>query len=133
MFIYAAVLAAAVFVLQWLEYQYVSKVFATEIYIVLLVVGFLAFGIWLGRQLTPRSHPSEFKRNEVAIKSLGITRREHAVLSELAKGQSNKQIADALHVSANTVKTHISNLYEKLDVGQRLHAVQKARDLRIIP
>lgn len=69
----------------------------------------------------------------LALQSLGITKREHAVLEQLALGHSNKQIAAALNVSPNTVKTHIARLYDKLEVNQRVQAVQKAKDLRLIP
>lgn len=69
----------------------------------------------------------------LALQSLGITKREHAVLEQLALGHSNTQIAAALNVSPNTVKTHIARLYDKLEVNQRVQAVQKAKDLRLIP
>ncbi len=131
--IYAGLLAAAAFALQWIEYQYMTKVFATEFYIALIGIGFLVLGLWLGRVLTPDRRSPDFALNEAALKSLGITKREYAVLEHLAGGQSNKQIAQSLHVSPNTVKTHVSRLYEKLEVSQRVQAVQKAKDLELIP
>lgn len=131
--IWAALLAAAAFALQWIEYQYLTRAFATEFYIVLIGAAFLALGLWLGRVLTPARPAAEFALNEAALQSLGITQREHAVLEQLALGHSNKQIAAALHVSPNTVKTHIARLYDKLEVNQRVQAVQKAKDLRLIP
>ncbi|NQY98508.1 MAG: response regulator transcription factor [Henriciella sp.] len=131
--IWAALLAAAAFALQWIEYQYLTRAFTTEFYIVLIGIAFLALGLWLGRVLTPSQRAPDFALNEAALQSLGITKREYAVLEQLASGQSNKQIASALHVSPNTVKTHISRLYEKLDVSQRVQAVQKAKDLQLIP
>lgn len=131
--IYATLLALAVFGLQWVEYQYVTKVFTVEIYILLIGMAFMALGLWLGRVLTPQSRAPEFTLNEAALKSLGITKREYDVLEQLAGGQSNKAIADTLHVSPNTVKTHIARLYEKLEVSQRVQAIQKAKDLQLIP
>lgn len=131
--IYAGFLAAAAFALQWIEYQYMIRAFTTEFYIVLIGIAFTALGLWLGRTLTPDRRASEFALNDAALRSLGITRREYAVLEQLASGQSNKEIANALHVSPNTVKTHISKLYEKLEVSQRVQAVQKAKDLQLIP
>ncbi|MCR9079751.1 MAG: LuxR C-terminal-related transcriptional regulator [Hyphomonadaceae bacterium] len=131
--IYAGVLAAAAFVLQWIEYQYMVHAFATEFYIVLIGIGFTALGLWVGRALTPDRRAPDFALNEAALQSLGITKREHRVLEQLASGQSNKEIASALHVSPNTVKTHIAKLYDKLDVSQRVQAVQKAKDLQLIP
>lgn len=131
--IYAGLLALLVFGLQWLEYQYMARTFATEIYIVLIALGFAALGIWLGRMLTPQARSKAFHLNQAALKTLEITKREYAVLERLAAGHSNKQIADLLQVSPNTVKTHVARLYEKLDVNQRLQAVQKAKDLQLIP
>ena len=131
--IYAGLLAVLVLGLQWLEYQYMARSFTTEIYIVLIALGFAALGIWLGRVLTPQPKTETFSLNQAALETLGITKREYAVLERLADGHSNKQIADLLHVSPNTVKTHIAKLYEKLDVNQRLQAVQKAKDLQLIP
>jgi len=131
-FLYALALAAVAFALQWIEYQYLTKAFTTEIYIFLIGVGFTALGLWIGRALTQSAPAPEFALNEAALKSLGITQREHAVLEQMAEGQSNKEIAQKLHVSPNTVKTHVSRLYEKLDVNQRVQAVQKAKELRLI-
>lgn len=131
--IYALALAALAFILQWIEYQYLTRAFTTEFYILLIGIGFTALGLWLGRMLTSTPKASKFELNEAALKSLGITKREHAVLEQLAGGQSNKEIAESLHVSPNTVKTHVSRLFEKLEVKQRLQAVQKARELQLIP
>ena len=132
-FLYALALAAVAFALQWIEYQYMIRAFTTEFYIVLIGIGFTALGLWLGRALTPDRRAPDFVLNDAALQSLGITKREHAVLEQLANGHSNKEIANVLHVSPNTVKTHISNLYEKLEVSQRVQAVQKAKDLQLIP
>lgn len=130
---YALALAAAAFVLQWVEYQYMAHAFSTEIYIVLIGIAFTTLGLWLGRTLTPQRAAAEFSLNEAALRSLGVTKREFVVLEQLAGGRSNKEIAQVLHVSPNTVKSHVAHLYEKLDVSQRVQAVQKARELRLIP
>ena len=65
--------------------------------------------------------------------SLGLTGQEMKVLEKLAEGQSNKEIARILGLSPNTVKTHIANLFAKLEVARRTEAVAKARDLHLIP
>lgn len=131
--IYAAALAAGAFALEWLEYKYVTRVFAPEFYIVLIALGFAAIGVWAGYRLTPRRTSGAFERNTAALKSLGVTDREFAVLECLAAGDSNKEIARRLDVSPNTVKTHVANLYAKLEVERRTQAIQKARELAIIP
>ena len=55
------------------------------------------------------------------------------MLDLLAKGHTNQEIADAIFVSANTVKTHLAHLYHKLEVSRRTQAVQKARELNLTP
>src|SRR4029079_54194 len=54
------------------------------------------------------------------LKKLGITQREHEVLIKMAEGLSNQEIADALFLSESTVKTHVSNIFFKMDVKRRL-------------
>jgi DNA-binding NarL/FixJ family response regulator len=131
--IYAAILAAGAFALQWLEYKYIARTFAPEFYVVLIALAFTGLGIWAGHRLTPKPNPSSFERNEAAAKALGLTGRECLMLEHLAAGQSNKEIARTLDVSPNTVKTHIANLYAKLEVARRTQAIQKARELRLLP
>ncbi len=129
--IYAIILATAAFALEWLDFKQFTRTFATEIYIVLIALAFAALGVWVGIQLTPRKATEPLVVNEAAIQSLGLTRRERAVLDCLMTGQSNKEIARSLGVSPNTVKTHISNLYSKLGVERRADAVNLARDLNL--
>jgi DNA-binding NarL/FixJ family response regulator len=62
----------------------------------------------------------------------GLSGREIEVLSAVARGQSNKQIARALRLSEATVKTHLLHIYAKLDVGDRTAAVTAALGRGII-
>ncbi len=132
--VYSLTIAIAAFALQWLEYQYAVRVLSTEVYIVVIALLFTALGIWVGGQLTRGGGaPKAFEKNTQAIEYLGISQREFEVLELLAEGHSNKEIAESLFVSPNTVKTHLGNLYGKLEVSRRTQAVQKARALRMIP
>ena len=131
--LYALALAAAATALEWLKYRYWERVFSTEIYIFLIAVGFIVLGLWAGRKLTPRPAGPDFERNDAAIRSLGLTARECEILALLASGQSNKEMARALGISPNTVKTHIARLFEKLEVKRRVQAIEKARWLALIP
>ena len=131
--IYALALAGGAFVLQWLEYKYVVHAFAPEIYVGLIALGFTALGVWVGHRLTPKTVSPAFQRNDAVLKSLGVTDRELGVLERLAAGRSNKEIARDLDISPNTVKTHIANLFHKLEVERRTQAIQKARELSIVP
>jgi DNA-binding CsgD family transcriptional regulator len=130
--VYAVALAAGVFALEWLEYRHLTRAFSTEIYIALLAVGFIALGVWLGQRLTPRPAPKRFERNTAAIAALKLTARECEILDLLASGRSIKELARALEVSPNTVKTHVQRVYEKLEVGKRIQAIEKARALALI-
>ena len=132
-FIYGAALVAAAFALQWLDLQYSVRRFSIEIYIVLIAVAFTALGVWAGNRLTRPRRAPDFEKNTKALEALGISEREYDVLLLLAEGCSNREIADSLFVSANTVKTHLAHLYDKLDVSRRTQAVRKARSLRLIP
>jgi DNA-binding CsgD family transcriptional regulator len=130
--LYAIALALAAAALQWIEYRYLARAFSFEIYLALVAVAFLALGAWAARQLTPRAAPAEFQVNQAAIRSIGLTPREHEILEWLASGQSNKELARSLDISPNTVKTHLARLYEKLEVRNRVEAIEKARWLALI-
>lgn len=131
--LYGLALAAAAALLQWLEYRYLTRAFTGEFYMVLIAVMFTALGVWLGARLTPAARPADFEKNERALAALGVTEREYEVLELVAAGRSNKEIARALSVSPNTVKTHLARLYEKLEARRRTEAVDKARALALIP
>ncbi len=129
----ALALAAGAFALEWFERRYLARALTTELYVVLLAIGFAALGVWTGWKLTSRAAPGPFEKNVQALASLGVTEREYAVLVELAAGRSNKEIARRLGVSPNTVKSHVARLYEKLEVSRRVQAIDKARGLALIP
>ena len=131
--IYGLAIAAAAFALRWLEYRHALRFFTTEAYVVLIAVVFTVLGAWVGHRLTTKRSQGSFERNEKAIAALGISDREYDVLCLLANGDSNKEIAAKLFVSANTVKTHLAHLYDKLDVSRRTQAIHKSKALRLIP
>ena len=64
---------------------------------------------------------------------LGITAREMEILQLMARGMSNREVAGQLFVSENTVKTHSSRIFDKLDARRRTQAVQKARMEGLLP
>jgi DNA-binding CsgD family transcriptional regulator len=130
---YALALAAGALALHWLQYNLLVRTFPLEIYIVLIAVGFAVLGIWAGLRLARRPAPASFEKNTAALATLAITPREQQVLGLLATGRSNKEIARDLGVSPNTVKTQLASLYQKLEVERRTQAIQKARELALIP
>ena len=130
---YGLLLAAGTLALQWLDYRHMARAHSEEIYIALIAMGFLGLGIYIGsRVLSPLQRPP-FDGNPQARASLGLSPKELAVLSEIAAGRSNKEIAARLAVSPNTVKTHVAQLYGKLGAKRRTDAVNRARELGIVP
>ena len=81
----------------------------------------------------PASAAQAFALNEARLQELKITRRELEILELIAGGLSNREIAERLFVSENTVKTHSSRLFEKLSAKRRTQAVQLAKEFGLIP
>lgn len=134
--LYGISLAALVAILKYIEYRFIVRDMSMEIYIGIIAVMFTALGIWAGPRLTRRKVvlvDPNFVLNEAELQRRGISKREHEVLELMAKGHSNQEIADKLFVSVNTVKTHLSNLFLKLEAARRTQAIQRAKELRLIP
>lgn len=144
--LYALAFAMLVVTLKWLEIRYVLVQNSFEIYAGAIALIFTALGIWLALKLAkPKvetkiiekevfiNNTSEFSFNEQAFLSLGLSKRELSVLQLMADGYSNQEIADQLFVSLNTIKTHISRLFEKMEVKRRTQAVELAKKLSLIP
>lgn len=139
--LYATVGGALLALLQYIEYQHFVRAYPGEVYGGLLALIFTAVGVYVGLRWTRarevvrevRVPASPFVLNDGVLKELGITPREHEILCLIAQGLSNKEIGEKLFVSENTVKTHSSRLFEKMNVNRRVQAVQKARELGLIP
>ncbi len=126
-------MAACASLLQWIRYRHVVQLFTTEVYVGVVAALFTGLGIWVGMKVARPTQPAEFEVNRKALAALAISSREYEVLQVLAEGLANKEIAARLHVSPNTVKTHLSRLFQKLEVSRRTEAVHKARSLSLIP
>ena len=135
--LYGLSLAALLFLMQWLQFGFMIRDLSLEFYLGVVAVVFTAIGIWTGLKLTqPKTKviiQTDFSFNEAECNRLGISKRELEVLQLMAKGFSNQEIADKLFVSLNTVKTHSSNLFIKLEVKRRTQAIQRSKELMIIP
>ncbi len=130
---YGLLLALGTLGLQWLDYQRLARTHMGDVYDVLLAAAFLALGLLIGTRVLARRTPAAtFDGNPQACAALGISPRELEVLAELAGGHSNKEIAARLHVSPNTVKTHVSRLLEKLGARRRTDALRRARELGLV-
>ena len=146
---YGAVGGLLLAALRWVEYRYLVLQHSFEIYGGLIAVLFAAVGIWLGTRLTrrrtervmvevpvpveaPAAREARFRVDEARQRELGITARELEVLGLIAAGLSTREIAERLFVSENTVKTHSSRLFGKLDARRRTEAVRRGKELGLI-
>jgi len=134
--------------LQYTEYRFVIIEHSVELYGALVAILFAAFGIWLGLRITrPRgtvvirevpvpadaSGPKTLAPKKNDQDSVGITARELEVLTLIARGFSNREIATQLFVSENTVKTHCARTFDKLGASRRIQAVQRGKELGLLP
>ena len=130
--------------LRLIEYRFLVVEHSIEIYGGLIALLFAVLGIWLGLKLTKKTEtivvkevllpaPASFKLNQTKLRELGITRRELEILELIAGGLSNREIAEKLFVSENTVKTHSSRLFDKLSAKRRTQAVQMGKEFGLIP
>ena len=126
------------------EYHFIVLERSVEIYGGLVAVVFAVVGIWLGLKLTKNKETiivkevpvvvgPPFVLNRSKLEGLGITPRELEILELMAKGLSNREIAETLFVSENTVKTHSSRLFDKLGAKRRTQAVQIGKEVGLIP
>jgi NarL family two-component system response regulator LiaR len=141
--------------LQYTEYRFVIIEHSVELYSALVAILFAAFGIWLGLRITrsretvsretiretvvvkevlvPAQAPAPFAPNTARQQTLGITARELEILALIARGLSNREIATQLFVSENTVKTHCARTFDKLGAARRTQAVQRGKELGLLP
>ena len=130
--------------LKLVEYRFLVVEHSIEIYGGLIALLFAVLGIWLGLKLTRTKETvvvrevllpasNSFALNELKLRELGITRRELEILELIASGLSNREIAEKLFVSENTVKTHSSRLFDKLSAKRRTQAVQIGKEIGLIP
>jgi DNA-binding CsgD family transcriptional regulator len=130
---YGALLGLGTVVLQWLDYRHLARSYSTGIYVFLVALAFLVIGVLVGARLfRGQATAPRPAGNPRAVESLGISPRELDVLHELAAGRSNKEIAQQLSVSPNTIKTHVAQLLQKLQANRRTDALRKARELGIL-
>lgn len=134
--------------LKLIDYRWLVLEHSVEIYGAIVAAIFASLGIWLGLRLTRVKEtvvvrevpvrvevpaPAEFVLDEAKLATLGITRRELEMLELMAAGLSNREIGERVFVSENTVKTHLSRVFDKLGAKRRTQAVQLGKKLRLIP
>jgi NarL family two-component system response regulator LiaR len=142
--IYGLIGGMLIAVLKLTEYRFLVIEHSIEIYGGLTAAIFAVLGIWLGLKLTGRQQRmlvkevpapagKAFIADERKREDLGITRRELEILELIAQGMSNREIAEKLYVSENTVKTHSSRVFDKLGARRRTQAVQMGKEFGLLP
>ncbi len=142
--IYGLIGGMLIAVLKLTEYRFLVIEHSIEIYGGLTAAVFAVLGIWLGLKLTGRQQRMVVKEVPVPAgeafiadkrkrEDLGITRRELEILELIAQGMSNREIAEKLYVSENTVKTHSSRVFDKLGARRRTQAVQMGKEFGLLP
>ena len=142
--IYGLVGGILIALLKWTEYRFLVLEHSLEVYGGLIAATFAVLGIWLGVKLTgkqkeivvkqvPLAAGQSFAPDERKREDLSITPRELEILQLIAKGMSNREIAEKLFVSENTVKTHSSRVFDKLGARRRTQAVQLGKEFGLLP
>ncbi|ASU33265.1 response regulator transcription factor [Mucilaginibacter xinganensis] len=144
--IYGIALAALIILLKWAELRYILVDRQLETYAGIIAVIFTLLGVWLALKLRkPKVETliverqifapdgSAFVLNERELKRINMSKRELEVLKLMAEGLSNREIAESLFVSLNTIKTHTAQIFEKLEVKRRTQAVDMGKKLSLIP
>ena len=153
--LYGVIGGVLITLLKWTEYRFLIVHYSIEIYGGLIAATFAFLGIWLGLRLTKPKETvilqevlvpaapevsaaaapqlgRSFRPVDRAREDLSITPREFEILQLIAEGMSNREIAEKLFVSENTVKTHSSRVFDKLGARRRTQAVQLGKQLGLL-
>ena len=142
---YAISMAVLLLLLRFLEYKFLILQNELGLYIGIIALFFTVLGIWASNKLTTPKVKTiviekeiliekslDFIVNDEEVNNRKISKRELEVLELMAQGLSNQEIASRLFVSLNTIKTHSSNLFQKLEVKRRTQAIEIAKKIGII-
>lgn len=145
--LFGLILAVLLAGIKILEYNYFSYRIGLDVYIAVIALAFMGLGIYLGATYNKRQEAKHMARlredssktgfvepkiDYSAVNGTDLSKRELEVLKEIAMGHTNKEIGERLFVSENTVKTHINNIFMKLEVNRRTQAISRAREMKII-
>ena len=129
---FAVLIIAILLLFRLSAYSLASGSMRAEIVLATVALVFFFIGVYVNKSGKASNVAENDAIDLQKVKELGLSKREYEVLQEIDKGLSNKQIADKLFVSESTIKTHISNIYLKLDVKRRTQALQRAKEYRIL-
>ena len=143
--LYGLAMASLILGLKWLQWNFLIVENAIDIYIGIIAVVFTILGVWIASQLIkPKTQtvfvekeiivhqPKKFVLNQAGLESLQLTKREYQILQLIVQGYNNAEIASKLFLSISTIKTHVSNLYTKMNVKNRYKAIVMAKKMEIV-
>lgn len=144
--LFGGLLGLLLVLMKLMEFSYLTRDLTMEGYLLGVAVLFLVVGGLLGRRFMPvrdgrKEVPAGGGTDADVRTSPELTRsapygdlsdREIEILELVARGRTNREIADELFLSPNTIKSHVSNIYRKLDVARRPEAVARAKELAIL-
>ena len=133
--IFGLCLALLMILLQWIEYSFFIRDISLEVYLGIVGLICMVLGIFLGRKISREREDASAQAPVISETSpsypgqnqFNLSPREYEVLVKIAQGHSYQEIADQLHVSLSTIKSHASNIFSKMDVQRRTQAVMVAQ------
>ena len=131
-FVFSALIISLLVLFKISTYSYTSGNSRIEYVISGIAILFFGIGLYINQRSASKRNLEPEAIDLGKLDDLGISKREYEVLVQIAKGLSNKEIGDTLHLSESTVKTHVSNLLVILDAKRRTQALQRAKELNII-
>lgn len=131
---YGGLLAIFLIAAETAKRSYITNSNNLDLYMGSIALLFLILGGLVAYKMRAKSAPAtntQIARHSL-VKTEGFSEREADVLLYLCHGYPNSEIAEQLGISQNTVKTHLKNIYSKLDVTNRTQAAAEAKLLNIV-
>ncbi len=130
--IFGLLILALLLLFQFSKYAVISGNLKVELIVAVIAIVFFFIGVYINKKSLKPNQSESAEINHNKIKDLEISSREYEVLLHISEGLSNKEIGEKLFLSESTIKTHVSNLFLKLNAKRRTQAVQIAKAYKII-
>lgn len=131
-YIFSALIIVLLLLFQISKYAIFTNDLTIEFSIAIVAIVFFLIGVFLNKKSFSKEKTSKEKVDLKKLKTLSLSDREYEVLKEIASGLSNREIAEKLFLTESTIKTHVSNLFVKLNAKRRTQAIRMAKEMRII-
>lgn len=130
--IFSSLILAILLLFQISKYSLSRGNSSSEWVIAFVAIVFFVIGVYLNKKSLHKKTSSKIQIDQKKIDALGLSEREFEVLNGITAGLSNKEIGEKLFLSESTIKTHVSNLFVKLDAKRRTQVIQKAKEMQLI-